>query len=88
MTDQLNGRDGQQEGKTDRPIACTILNTPAAEEDEVYVWVEDLGENARRGPCRWTPRPGTPPKFPEKGDEAIMQFDSRGIPWITQWWPF
>lgn len=74
---------------TDRPLACVILDAAVSESEELYVHVPELGPNERRGPCKWTPRPGVGgPVLPKGGEEAIMQFDTEGKPWIVQWWPF
>jgi len=89
--EQLDGTSRRSLGRTDRPIACKILAAPKTFGEEIYVLVEDLGENARRGPCKWWPYPvagGGEPRKPEGGEDAIIVFDSNGIPWITMWWPF
>lgn len=55
--------------------------------DEVEVIIPAFDPVLRWGPCRWTPR-GDQVTFPQRGDECLIVFDNRNIPWITCWWPF
>jgi hypothetical protein len=86
--ESLNGTQRASDRSTDRSIKGKIIGSPKAGE-EAFVHVPAFGENARRGPCKWNPIAHSPtPLTPEGGEECIVEFDSDGLPWITQWWPY
>lgn len=70
----------------DRPMAATILNTPAADGDDVYVTIPGVDdEEARQGPCFYSPRGAA---LPSAGDTAVVVFDDENKIWIIGWWPY
>jgi hypothetical protein len=74
---------------TDRPLAATILEGTTSVEGELFVLIATLGENARRGPCLWTPVPAAAGHIwlPGGGEDCVVQFADNGLPWIMKWIP-
>jgi hypothetical protein len=78
-----------EERGTDRPLSAVIIGAAATPEDELFVFMETLGENARRGPCLWTPVAAAAGHIwlPGGGEDCIVQFADNGLPWILKWIP-
>lgn len=64
----------------------TIAETPSDFAQEIHVILPEFDTKLRWGPCRWQARDAT--SFPERGDECLVVFDNRRVPWIVAWWPF
>jgi hypothetical protein len=50
------------------------------------VVIPEFSDQLRFTKVRWMPRGDA--ALPNRGDEALVQFDNRGQPWIVAWWPF
>lgn len=68
------------------PVAVTAecANAPADAADDLFVVIESFdGKRQRFGPCYFAPKAG---QLPERGDLALVIFDSDGLPWVALWW--
>lgn len=84
-----SGTQQPGETSTDRPLRGRILEGATDIGQELYVFVETLGENARRGPCVWAPIIDAEGRIylPSGGEDCIVQFDENSLPWIVLWVP-
>lgn len=86
--DRMMGRDRRNTQGTDRPLRGVILTGTEVLGQELFVFIPTIGENARRGPCRWEPVVFKGVTYtPAGGEDCIIQFDHRGLPWISNWTP-
>jgi hypothetical protein len=85
---QTSKRQANEAG-TDRSLRAKILEGTTDVKKELTVFVETLGENARRGPCKWFPVVDTEGNIftPAGGEECLLEFDDHSLPWISQWSP-
>lgn len=58
--------------------------------DDLFVIIPDISVEHKWGPCRWSSRPGAGGEVlvPGFGDECMMVFDNRRVPWVVVWWPY
>lgn len=52
--------------------------------DTIYVLITAFDDTHRFGPCRWMPRDAV--QLPLRGDECLVVFDEKDIPYVIMWW--
>lgn len=79
--DQLMHQQAAQAAGKATAYYGTITEDIPNEGSDVFVDIPSLG--VTEGPCRWTPRAtGGGIILPQAGNEALVAFDDRNIPWI------
>lgn len=63
----------------------TVASTPTDLSDKIAVVVPSFDASARWEGCRWSPRGSD---MPARGDDCLVILDSKGDPWVIEWWPF
>lgn len=61
-----------------------IANTPAAEDDDLFVTIDVYDRQQRFGPCAFAPRGED---LPSRGDRCLVLFDELREPWVVLWTP-
>lgn len=64
-----------------------IAKVPDGIDDDVFVVVPDIDDQALSEPCNWEPavrQDGL--YFPEKGARCLVAFPYTGDPWVVQFW--
>ena len=82
IDDAIRARKASHTGAWRAKVATTA-NDPT---EEVFVTIPAFDTQLRWGPCRWMPRGDI--TYPARGDEALVLFDDKKVPWIIAWWPF